>query len=344
MRIGLVGYGKGGRYFHAPLLASLPAATFAGVVTRSASRREELAKDHPGVQPYDNIGQLVGAGVDLIVISTPLEGRSQLIREAIEQGVAVVSDKPFAVDAQEASALIEAAKQRGVPLTVYQNRRWDSDFLTVRKLIEDGILGDIRHFESRIERYSPHSLGNTSGGGVLRDLGSHMVDQALQLFGPALRVYGELTYSPEAPEVDHSFFVALTHANGVVSHLHGSKLQAAEPRRFRVTGSAGTYTVDGLDVQEEALLAGRSPRSEGERWGAEDAGNWGWLQRGAQRERVRSEQGSWPQYYLQLQAALEAGMPPPVTLEQVLLTVRTLDAARESAEKGCVVESGGNAS
>jgi predicted dehydrogenase len=143
--------------------------------------------------------------------------------------------------------------------------------------------------------------------------------------------------------VDHSFFVALTHANGVVSHLHGSKLQAAEPRRFRVTGSAGTYTVNGLDAQEEALLAGRSPNSEGERWGAEEPGNWGWLQQGDQRDQVRSEQGSWPQYYLQLQAALEAGTPPPVTLDQVLLTVRTLDAARASAEGGCVVNLGDHA-
>lgn len=138
MRIGLVGYGHGGRHFHAPLIASLPGATFVGVVTLSAERRQLLAAEHPGVRAFDSIEQLVAAGIDGLVISTPLEGRAALVLEAIERGVPVVSDKPFASDLEQAKTLIEAAQTRRVPLSVYMNRRWDSDFLTLRKLIASG--------------------------------------------------------------------------------------------------------------------------------------------------------------------------------------------------------------
>ncbi|MGI4840457.1 MAG: Gfo/Idh/MocA family protein [Janthinobacterium lividum] len=338
MRIGLVGYGFGGRFFHAPLLTSLADAKLVGVVTRSDERRQQLSADHPGVPAFDSIGQLVEAGVDLLVICTPLPGRAALIQEAFDHGIAVVSDKPFAFNATEASALIAAAHSGGAPFTVYQNRRWDSDFLTVRKLIAEGTLGTVSHFESRFERYSPQSLGDTSAGGVLLDLGSHLVDQALQLFGAVETVYGELYYSPQAPDVDYGFFVALRHRSGVVSHLYGNKLQDAEPRRFRVTGSNGTYCVEGLDGQEEATLAGRSPRSEGERWGVEEHRRWGWFERGAEREKVRSEHGNWPRFYGQVVEAIKEGRELPVALDEALLTVRVLDAARLSSVRRQVVK------
>jgi predicted dehydrogenase len=337
MRIGLVGYGFGGRTFHAPLLASLPQATFAGVVTNAPERRQQLAADYPGVPAFASLAQMLQEGIDLVVISTPLAGRAALIRQAIDEGVAVVSDKPFAVDAEEASGLIEYARQRGVALTVYQNRRWDSDFLTVRQLIDSGRLGTVSRFESRVERYLPASLANASGGGMLRDLGTHLVDQALTLFGPARQVYAELFYGAEAPDLDYGFFVALTHANGVVSHLSSSKLQSAGPQRMRVTGSAGTYTVDGFDGQEAALIAGRTPLGEGERWGVEEHRHWGCLEQGSERAKVRSEHGDWLQFYRQVQAALTQGAALPVSAEQALLTVRTLDAARASFEGGRVV-------
>lgn len=342
MRIGLIGYGFGGRYFHAPMLTSLSDARLVGVVTRSNERRQQLAKDHPGVRAFDDMNQLAEAGVDLVVISTPLPGRAELVLQAIEQGLAVVSDKPFAVDSDEAGSLISAARQHQVPLTVYQNRRWDSDFLTIRKLINDGTLGDITHFESRFERYSPGSLGDPGSGGVLRDLGSHLVDQALQLFGAVEHVYCELYYSPLAPTIDYGFFLTLHHCNGVVSHLHGNKLQDSEPRRFRVTGSLGTYSVEGVDVQETSVLAGLSPRSEGDRWGVEEHRRWGYLEHAGQREKVRSEHGGWQRFYLQLQQALAGNGPLPVRAEDALLTVRILDAARLSFERKKVLRLSGS--
>ncbi|SQF97754.1 oxidoreductase, N-terminal:oxidoreductase, C-terminal [Paucimonas lemoignei] len=337
MRIGLVGYGKGGRYFHAPFIATLPQATFVGVVTRSDERRQELAQDHPHAAAFDSLADMVAAGVDVVSISTPLAARPALIREAIELGVAVVSDKPFAADAEQAQALVDAAERKGVLLSVYQNRRWDSDFLTVRKLIEDGVLGDVTRFESRVERYSPRSVGKTAGGGMLRDLGSHLVDQALQLFGPVVRVYAELEYRSAEQPVDHGFFLALTHANGVVSHLVGHCLQNLPGPRFRVSGSLGSYSVEGLDGQEAASLAGLSPGSEGERWGVEPQERWGRFEQGEQRQEVPSVRGCWPEFYQQLQDALAGAAANPVDPHDAVASAKILDAARLSAEQGKVV-------
>ncbi|WP_397452284.1 Gfo/Idh/MocA family oxidoreductase [Pseudomonas sp. NA-150] len=337
MHIGLVGYGKGGRYFHAPLIASLPGANFVGVVTRSAERREELAQDYPNARAFDTLADLVASGVDTVVISTPLASRRALILEAIELGVAVVSDKPFANDAAQARELVEAAERKGVLLSVYQNRRWDSDFLTVRKLIADGRLGHVTRFESRVERYSPRSVGKVAGGGMLRDLGSHLVDQALQLFGPVSRVYAELNFVSAETTLDHAFFVALTHANGVTSHLWGSCLQHAPGPRFRVSGSAGCYSVDGLDGQEAALMAGLSPKSLGQRWGVEEPDRWGWLEQGEQRERIASERGCWDEFYRQVQEAVQGKGRNPVEPHDAVISATVLDAARLSAEQGRVV-------
>jgi predicted dehydrogenase len=337
MKIGLVGYGKGGRYFHAPLIASLPGATFAGVVTRSPERRQELNKDYPKVPAFDTLADMVAAGIEAVVISTPLASRQALILEAIELGVPVVSDKPFANDAEHAQALVDAALKKQVSLGVYQNRRWDSDFLTACKLIEQGVLGEITRFESRVERFSPSSVGKPSGGGMLRDLGSHLVDQALLLFGPVTRVYAELEFaSPDQP-VDHGFFVSLTHANGVISHLWGNCLQNAQGPRFRVNGTLGCYSVEGLDGQEEASLAGLSPKSEGERWGVEEHRRWGWLEQGDHRERVPSERGCWTEFYRLFQDAVEKGAPMPVDARDAVASARVLDAARISALEGRVV-------
>lgn len=337
MRIGLVGYGKGGRYFHATLISGLQGASFVGVVTRSPERRLEVAKDHPGVATFDSLAQLVTAGVDVVVISTPLASRKALIMEAIDLGVGVVSDKPFAHDVDEARELVNSAERQGVMLSVYQNRRWDSDFLTVRKLIDSQALGTIRRFESSIERFSPASVGKASGGGVLRDLGSHLVDQALVLFGPVKRVYAELQYPAPGEILDHTFFVALTHANGVVSHLSGSCLQNTPKPRFRVSGSSGCYSVEGLDGQEAAAFAGRTPRSEGERWGVEDDQRWGWFEQGGHREQVPSERGCWQMFYRQLQTAVDGQGRNPVDPYEALATTAVLDAARTSAALGQVV-------
>ncbi|MFI7599304.1 Gfo/Idh/MocA family oxidoreductase [Actinoplanes sp. NPDC049681] len=334
-RIGLVGYGSGGRIFHAPLIASAEGVEFAGVVTRSAQRREELAKAHPGVPAYDSIADLAAAGADAVAISTPAATHASLAREAIAQGLAVVVDKPFALDAEAAREVTTIAADRGVLLTVYQNRRFDADLLTVRRLMAEDALGEIRRFESRFERWDPQRQPPAAGGGTLLDFGAHLVDQAHLLFGPVSRVYAEMRSDGD---LDSDVFVALHHAGGVESHLWGSWRQAAPGPRFRVSGTTGTYIVDGIDGQEAALKAGRSPAALGDRWGVEPEHAWGRLYRGTTGAPVRSERGRWDSFYPAFAAAVRGEGPPPVDPWDAVRNMDVLDAARMSATTGETVD------
>lgn len=331
VRFGLVGYGFGGRYFHAPLLASAPGVEFLGVVTRSAPRRAELAGDRPGVPAFDSLADLAAAGARAVAISTPADTRVALVHEAIALGLAVVVDKPFALDAAAARGFVKAAEKAAVPLSVYQNRRWDSDLLTVRRLVDSGDLGTVTRFESRFERFSPDPGPPAAGGGTLRDFGAHLVDQALLLFGPATRVYAEMRGRHER---DDDVFVALHHASGVESHLWGSWVQGAPGPRFRVTGTTGAYVVGGVDGQEAALIAGRTPATEGDQWGVEPQSTWGRLYRGGAGEPVPTERGRWDTYYPAFAAAVRGEGPVPVDPRDVIRNIEALDAARESAATG----------
>jgi predicted dehydrogenase len=331
VRLGLVGYGSGGRIFHAPLIASAPGVEFVGVVTRSAERRALLEKDHPGVAAYDSLADLAAAGVQGVTVTTPADTHSDLAREAIGLGLAVVVDKPFALDAEAAREVTTLAAEAGVLLTVYQNRRWDSDLLTLRRLIGEGALGDVRRLESRFERWDRARELPGAGGGTLLDFGAHLVDQALLLSGPATRVYAEMH---GAGEQEYEFFVALHHENGAESHLTGSWRQAAPGPRLRVTGTTGTYIVDGIDSQEAALKSGKSPADLGDRWGTEPEHAWGRLYRGATGAPVRSERGRWDSFYPAFAAAIRGEAPVPVDPWDAVRNMDVLDAARISATTG----------
>src|SRR3954469_7995766 len=254
VRLGLVGYGFGGRFFHAPLLASAPECELLGVVTSSPERRALVTSEHPGVATFGSLAALRDAGAEAVAISTPGETPSRLTDQALGLGLAVVCDKPFALDADAARRSVELAERLGLPLSPYQNRRWDSDFLTLRALVADGALGELTRFESRFERLDPDPGPPPSGGGTLRDFGAHLVDQALVLLGPVASVYAEWRLRENG--LDDDVFVALTHTGGARSHLSGSWSQAAPGNRFRVSGTEGAYVVGGpMDGQEAALLA-----------------------------------------------------------------------------------------
>jgi predicted dehydrogenase len=230
---------------------------------------------------------------------------------------------------------VETAEQAGVPLSVYQNRRWDSDLLTVRRLIETGELGDVTRFESRFERFAPDPGPPAAGGGTLLDFGSHLVDQALLLFGPVSRVYAELR---ARHELDDDVFVALHHDGGVESHLYGSWVQGAPGPRFRVTGTTGTYLVADVDGQEDALLAGRTPAGEGDRWGVEPEHRWGSLHRGGAGTPVPSERGRWDLFYSAFATAVRGDGRVPVDPWDSVRALEILDAARDSATGGHSVD------
>ncbi|MCU1619244.1 MAG: putative oxidoreductase [Modestobacter sp.] len=337
VRFGLVGYGFGGRYFHAPLLAAAPECAFLGVVTTSAERRELLSREHPGAGAFGSLQELAAAGAEAVTISTPADTHSELTDAALDLGLAVVCDKPFALDAASARVSVERARRLGLPLSPYQNRRWDSDFLTVRSLVDRGELGTVTRFESRFERFTPEPGPAPSGGGTLLDFGAHLVDQALVLLGPVARVYAE--WRVRESGLDDDVFVALTHTSGARSHLAGSWSEGAPGDRFRVTGTTGSYVVGGpMDGQEAALIAGQTPATLGAGWGAEPPERWGRVQRGDTSEPVPTVPGAWQTFYPAFAAAVRGTGAVPVAPEDAVASLTVLDAARRSATEGVVVK------
>lgn len=337
MKIGLAGFGFGGKYFHAPLLAAAQGVQFAGVVTRSAQRRAEVAQLYPGLATFDSLADLAAAGATAVAISTPADTHIPLTHEAIGLGLAVACDKPFALDAAAARDAVEAAEQAQVALTVYQNRRWDADLLTVKKLVETGRLGEVYRFESRFERFTPQVVPPAAGGGTLRDFGSHLVDQALYLFGPAVSVYAEMDVL-DGDRPDTRIFLALRHVGGVTSHLIGNWAEGAPGPRFRVSGTEGSFVLrKPMEGQEALLLAGLNPATAGERWGVEPPADHGSLYRGDQMGPVPTERGSWDTFYPAFADAIRGTGPVPVDPWDAVASMQVLDAARHSARTGQVV-------
>ena len=335
VRFGLVGYGFGGRYFHAPLIAAAQECDFLGVVTRSPQRRALVAREHPDVAVFDSLGDLAAAGAEAVAVSTPADTHSALTDEAVGLGLSVVCDKPFALDPAAARRSLELAAEGGVTLSPYQNRRWDSDFLTVRERVADGSLGDVTRFESRFERWAPQRGPGASGGGTMRDFGSHLVDQALVLLGPVSSVYAELTLRESG--LDDDVFLALEHVGGARSHLWGSWRQSAPGPRFRVTGTAGSLVVTTTDTQEDALVAGTRRVSDAA-WGREDASELDRIHTPSGSTAATLVPGRWDTFYPAFAGAVRGLGPAPVDAADAVATAVVLDAARRSADTGRVVE------
>lgn len=333
MRLGLVGYGFGGRYFHAPLIAALGGVEFTGVVTRSPDRRSELAGDLGGAVPsFDSVAELIDAGVDLVTVSIPPEARGPVVHELLDAGVAVVVDKPFATSLAEAQELAAYAAERGVPLTVFQNRRWDSEARTIARAVAEGLVGEVRSCESNLDRWEPWVAQSSTGGGFLLDLGSHLVDQVREVFGAVARVLAVVDRSPDFP-LETGFLLVLEHASGLRTRVTASCVQAAEYPRFRLTGTKGSPVVEGLDVQTEQVLAGLSPASDS--WGVEPADRAGTLSSpDGTRVAVPRERGDWGAFYRGTVAALRANAPLPVSVDGALATLAILEAAVESDRSG----------
>ncbi|MGK5728641.1 Gfo/Idh/MocA family oxidoreductase [Streptomyces sp. URMC 124] len=353
-RVGLIGYGLAGSVFHAPLIAATDDLTLDTVVTGNPDRQRQAAAEHPGVRTVSGSEELFerAGELDLVVIASPNRTHVPLAHAALEAGLAVVVDKPLAATAAEAEALAEAAEERGLLLSAFQNRRWDNDFRTVQRLLADGSLGSVLRFESRFERWRPQPKGGwrESGdpaeiGGLLYDLGSHVVDQALTLFGPAVSVYAEVDVRRAGAEADDDTFIAVTHAGGTRSHLWVSATAAQLGPRFRVLGSAAGYVKYGLDPQEAALREGLRPGAGRTGWGVEPESLWGRLGAGESPQTgggdpVPTLPGDYPAYYAAIEAALRTGGEPPVTAREAAATLRVLEAARVSADEGRTVRIG----
>lgn len=341
MRIGVVGYGAGGKYFHAPFIEAADGVELAGVVARSPVKRAEVAADFPGIPVYGSLTEMLDAGVDAVTITTPPHTRRELVLEAIAAGVHVVADKPFAPDAASARELDEAARQAGVVLNVYHNRRRDADILTLAGVIASGQLGDVWRVHSIMDQDGADTLETGATGGLLRDLGSHLVDQMLWLLGPATHVYATVDWTERFGEpTDCGFFLTLTHSSGAVSTVSASKLNHSTTRELRAYGSEGSYIASGADVQADALLAGRRPALEQATWGIDVPENWGTLAVAGGCSRVPSAQGNYAGFYTEFARAVRDGEPGPVPAAEGVRTLEVLDAARRSALENRVVELG----
>jgi predicted dehydrogenase len=342
LRVALIGYGLAGSAFHAPFIATIPDFRLTAIVTRSDERRAHALRDHAGVSLFESADEIwTGRDeFDLVVIAAPNKAHVPLGLAAFAAGLPVVVDKPLATSAAEGRTLVDAARERGLMLTVFQNRRWDGDFLTVRRLLAENALGRVLRFESRFERWRPEVGAGwreqaDDAGGLLFDLGSHLADQAVQLFGPVYAVYAELELRRPGAEVDDDDFVALEHADGVRSHLWMSAVAAQRGARFRVLGDRAAYTKHGLDVQEEALRAGRSPNEPG--WGHEPEDRWGRLSAGEELRDVPTEPGTYGAFYEAVAASLRDGTPPPVDPVEAVEVLEVLEAARRSSLERKVV-------
>ncbi len=341
LRIGIVGYGTGGQHFHAPFVEAAEGVELVGVVTRSPQRRALVAEEWPGVPTYDSLGDLLAAGVDAVTITTPPTTRRELVLEAVAAGVHVVADKPFAPTAEDGYDLARAAAEAGVLLTVFHNRRWDADVRTLAGVLAGGRLGDLWRVHSRFDLDDAGTLEAGPGGGLLRDIGSHVVDQMLWLLGPVARVTAHLDHV-DLPEgrTDAGFVLDLQHTSGVRSYVEASKVNHVAARDLRAYGSAGSYCASGTDVQAQAIFAGRRPAQDPDGWGYDDEAHWGVLATGAGRERVPSEQGRYHDLYTQFAAAVRGEGEQPVPASEGVRTLMVLDAARLSAESGTAVDVG----
>jgi predicted dehydrogenase len=337
--MGLVGYGLAGQEFHAPL-AREAGFDVTDVVTSDAGRRARAERDLPGVRVHPDLEGLLAAGgvdlVDLVVLASPTGAHAEQAHVLIDAGVPVVVDKPLAVDAESALTVLEHAERAGVPLTVFHNRRYDSEFATLTDVVRSGVVGDVHRLELRWERWRPEpkrrwreELPPEAGGGLLLDLQVHLVDGAVRLFGPVESVFA--TVDARTTRSEDDTFLLCRHPGGVVSHLTASSLAAAPGPRVRLLGDRAAY----LSAQfpgEPAVFPDLADA---------DGDHCGWLYRGAEREPVRRVRSSQADFYRELAAALsgDAGGPaPPVDARDAVHVLAVLDAARVSARSGQVVE------
>jgi predicted dehydrogenase len=342
LRVAVVGFGLAGATFHAPLVAATPGLRIAAVVTGDPERGRRAGEEHPGARVVADAPALwaLRDELDVVVVAAPNRAHVPVALAAIEHGLAVVVDKPLAVTAGEAERVVAAARAAGVPLTVFHNRRWDGDFLTVRALAERGELGALVRLESRFERFRPEIRAGAwrergdaaEGGGLLLDLGSHLVDQATALLGPPVRVYAELDRRRPGAQVEDDAFVALEHAGGARSHLWMSAVAPLHGPRLRLSGTRAGVETAGLDPQEAQLRDGLRPGDPG--WGA------GAPVRVADADGAREVPGApgrWEDFYAGVRDAVRDGAPPPVDPGEAVALLRVLEAARRSALEAAVV-------
>ena len=340
--VGLVGFGFAGRTFHAPVITAVEGLRLAAILQRHGSDAEQA---YPGARVVRSLDELLAMeSIRLVVIATPNPSHFDLAKQCLLAGRDVVIDKPFATTYAEAAELVDLAKAKDRLLSVYQNRRWDGDFLTVKRLLSEGQLGRVVLFESHFDRFRSQPKANAwreraePGSGVLFDLGPHLIDQAMVLFGEPEAISADVRIEREGASVDDAFDVVL-HYPGMRALLRAGMLVSTPTPRYVIHGTQGGYLKYGLDPQEDALKRGETPA--GELWGHELPERWGTLHlvQGDTivTEKLATAPGDYRQYYQNVRDAILGDAPLAVTPEQALHVMRALELAMESNRRRCAV-------
>jgi predicted dehydrogenase len=337
LRVGLIGYGLAGRVFHAPLIHANPNLRLEWIVQRTGN---DAAERYPQAKILRDAEGLFGnKDTDLIVVATPNDSHFPLAAQALRAGKHVVVDKPFTITSGDADELIDINRKAGKVLSVFQNRRWDGDFLTVQKILKEKRVGGLAEYESRFDRFRPALKPKAwreqaePGAGVLYDLGPHLIDQSLMLFGRPQGIYAEVRHQRVGAQADDSFQVHLQYPNLKVVLKAGALVCEPSPR-FVLYGTEGSYVKYGLDPQEEALKQGGSPAQAN--WGADPEPAWGTLARcngEIERSKYPTLPGCYQNYYENVYQAIQGKEPLAVTAQQGRDVIRMIELARQSSEE-----------
>lgn len=338
IRVGIVGFGMGGRVFHGPLVSSVDGLEFAAVLDRSTSH---AAGRYPGVKTFRSLDEMLAdSSLGLFVVTTPSGTHFQIAKQILEAGRPVVVDKPMSAGSAQIAELIRLAAARNALLAPFHNRRWDSDFLTIKKLLHEGILGRLVAFESRFDRWRPNQPTDRLwketaelGGGVLLDLGTHIADQALALFGKPESISADVRCERDWATVNDAFTLRLRYSDGLLVTLSANSLSLPAGPRFHLRGSKGNYWKYGLDPQEAAL--NKITRIADGPWGREPQAEWGALHLDAAGSTVTRPVepviGDYRFYYSGIRDALLGKAPVPVAPVDAWHAARLLECAVESS-------------
>lgn len=332
IKVGIIGYGYSAHTFHLPFIATSTAYELSAIYT---SRPEVVNLEMPGIQIFESAKAMLDSGtIDLAIISSPNQYHYELAKLCLEREVHAVLEKPMVTSSAEASALIELTQTRSSILSVFHNRRWDGDFLTIKHLIEQNAVGDVRYFESHFDRFRPEVRQRWrelpgKGTGILWDLGPHLIDQALLLFGTPEAVTGRVLALRENSQTDDFFHVILHYSNREVV-VHSSPFCAAPTLRFQVQGVAGSYVKFGLDPQEQQLKSGILPTDN--IFGLEPNQLTGTIYRSSNSEPVPTLKGCYQEYFSKLAEAIEFDREPPVTAEEAAQVISIIELAESSSK------------
>lgn len=339
IRTGIASYGMSGSVFHAPFIANHAAFELYAIVQRSSDSALERYPSVKIMRSYDEL--LADKSIQLVVVNTPDVTHYDFVKQALNAGKHVVVEKPFVFTVREGEELIALAKDRNRMLCVYQNRRWDGDFLTVKQVIESGALGRVVEFQSAYQRYRNYIQPGTwkekadHRVGLTYNLGSHMLDQAVNLFGIPKAVYADIDKLREGTQVDDYYHIQLIYPQVKVT-LRAGYLMREETPRYYIHGTKGSFVKYGLDPQEEMLKAGLSPTTSN--WGTDDESTFGILNTDLNglhfRGKIETIPGNYMGFYEDVYQSLKSGLPPQTDATAVLPVIRIIEAAFESNEKG----------